>query len=194
VVWKFISSLYKSKWNSLIVDNNISFRKNVSEKFTSKTKEVNISKNKSGKSSDIPATINKISPSIPTKSLKEINKISKYFKKNQQSSGKKKTNKSYTQASTPTNPIREALKIKKTFSNLLIKKIKNIQKVINSGGKVKPKLHIMTKRPSQKQVIVFISNNNKSKFMMDLSSHITNINRALKNIKFDTKADFIQSE
>ena len=29
---------------------------------------------------------------------------------------------------------------------------------------------------------------------MDLSSHITNINRALKNIKFDTKADFIQLE
>lgn len=39
-----------------------------------------------------------------------------------------------------------------------------------------------------------MSNNNKLKFMMDLSSHIVNIDRALKNIKSDTKADFVQLE
>jgi len=51
-----------------------------------------------------------------------------------------------------------------------------------------------TKKLSQKQIIIPISNDNKSKFIMDLSSHITNINRTLKNIKLDTKADFIQLE
>ena len=39
-----------------------------------------------------------------------------------------------------------------------------------------------------------MSNNNKLKFMMNSSFHITNINRALKNIKSDIKADFVQSE
>ena len=136
--------------NSLIVDNNISFQKKVSEKFTSKTKEVNISKNKSSKSFDILATINKISPFIPAKLPKEINKISKYFKKNQQSGRKKETNKSYAQTSTPANSTREALKIKEIFPNLPTKKIKNIQKVINGRGKTKPKLHMTTKRPFQK--------------------------------------------
>jgi len=155
---------------------------------------VNISKNKSGKSSNILAPINKISPPILAKLPKEINKISKYFKTNQQSGGKKKTNKLYAQASTPTNPTREVLKIKETFPNLSTKKIKNIQKVINSGGKVKPKLYMTTKKLSQKQIIVPISNDNKSKFIIDLSSHITNINKTLKNIKLDTKAYFIQLE
>ena len=153
---------------------------------------MNISKNKSSKSFDILATINKISPFIPAKLPKEINKISKYFKKNQQSGRKKETNKSYAQTSTPANSTREALKIKETFPNLPTKKIKNIQKVINGRGKTKPKLHMTTKRPFQKQVIVLMSNNNKLKFMMDLSSHIVNIDRALKNIKSDTKADFVQ--
>ena len=99
---------------------------------------MNVSKKKSGKSFDIPAIINKIPLLIPAKLLKEINKISKYFKKNQQSSGKKETNKSYAQASTSANLTKEVLKIKKTFPNLLTKKIENIQKIINSRGKAKP--------------------------------------------------------
>ena len=111
---------------------------------------MNISKNKSSKSFDILATINKISPFIPAKLPKEINKISKYFKKNQQSGRKKETNKSYAQTSTPANSTREALKIKEIFPNLPTKKIKNIQKVINGRGKTKPKLHMTTKRPFQK--------------------------------------------
>ena len=88
-VWKFISSLYESKWDSLIVDNNISFRKKVSEKFTPKIKEMNVSENKSGKSSDLLATFNTLPSPILAKSPKEVNEISKYFKKNQQSGEKK---------------------------------------------------------------------------------------------------------
>ena len=93
-MWKFIFALYKSKWDSLIVDNNTSFRNKVSAKFTSKINGVNINKNKSGKSSDLLATFNKLSPPILAKSPKEVNKISKYFKKNHQS-GEKKEIKNY---------------------------------------------------------------------------------------------------
>ena len=50
------------------------------------------------------------------------------------------------------------------------------------------------KDPFRKQVIILISNDNKTKFMESLSSHITNLNRALKNIKSEVMADFVQLE
>ena len=39
-----------------------------------------------------------------------------------------------------------------------------------------------------------MSNNNKTKFIEKSSIHITNINRALKNIKLEVMADFIHSD
>jgi len=53
---------------------------------------------------------------------------------------------------------------------------------------------MITKGLSRKQVIVPMSNDNKTKFMIDLSTHIININRILKNIKLEVKADFIQTD
>ena len=50
------------------------------------------------------------------------------------------------------------------------------------------------KGPFRKQIIVPISDNNKSKFIVDSSNHITNINRALQSIKSDIKVNFIHSE
>jgi len=100
----------------------------------------------------------------------------------------------YAEASTPVNNIREVLKIKKTFPNLQAKKIENIQKIINSEDKPKLRLHITTIEPSRKQVIVLMSNDNKTNFIMDLSAHIVNINKALKNIKSEVKADFVQTD
>ena len=49
----------------------------------------------------------------------------------------------------------------------------------------------MTKDPSRKQVIIPMSNKNRSKFMEISSNYITDINRALKNIKFKIMADFV---
>jgi len=51
-----------------------------------------------------------------------------------------------------------------------------------------------TKSPSRKQDIISISNENKSKFIETSSTHITNLNRALKNIKSKVMADFIYSD
>ena len=50
---------------------------------------------------------------------------------------------------------------------------------------------MIMKEPSRKQIIVPINNNNRIKFVAKLSAHISNINRVLKNIKLDVKADFI---
>ena len=97
----------------------------------------------------------------------------------------------YAQVSTLVNNIRDVLKIIEIFSNLQAKKIENIQKIINGKDKPKMRLHMMTKELSRKQVIIPISNDNKTKFMVDFSAHIVNINRVLKNIKLEVKADFI---
>jgi len=51
-----------------------------------------------------------------------------------------------------------------------------------------------TKSLSRKQIIVSMSNNNKTKFITSFSIHITNINNALKNIKSDVREDFVRMD
>jgi len=48
--------------------------------------------------------------------------------------------------------------------------------------------------PDNKQVIVFMNDKNKNEFMKNLSNYVININRLLKNIKSECKADYIRSE
>ena len=66
--------------------------------------------------------------------------------------------------------------------------------MINNSSKVKPRINMTTKDPSRKQIIVPMGNNNKSKFMTSLNTHITNLNNMLKNTKLDIMADFIYIE
>ena len=51
-----------------------------------------------------------------------------------------------------------------------------------------------TKEPSRKQIIIPMNNKNKLQFIKNLSSHIANINRILKNIKSKIVADFNRVE
>jgi len=191
--WGFISSLYKSGWDELIADSNVhSFRYKVKAQFTPKINEgSNIKKGKDSNANKL-ASISKLSSPILVKLPKEVNKISKYFKKNIE---KKDQKKSYPQASSSSaNIIRETLKIKEAFSNLQNKKIENIQKIIRGEDKPKPKFNMTTKRLSKKQIIVPMNINNRMQFIKESSAHITNINRALKNIKSEVVADFAQLE
>ena len=48
-----------------------------------------------------------------------------------------------------------------------------------------------TKCPSRKQIIVPMNNDNKKNFIEKSSSHITNMNSALKNIKSEVMVDFV---
>ena len=50
------------------------------------------------------------------------------------------------------------------------------------------------KGPSRKQVIIFMSNELGKRFIKDSVFHITNINFALKSIKFNVCADFIYAD
>ena len=51
-----------------------------------------------------------------------------------------------------------------------------------------------TKEPSRKQIIIPMNNKSKLQFIKNLSSHIANINRTLKNIKSKIVADFNRVE
>ena len=86
--------------------------------------------------------------------------------------------------------IKEVLKIKDFSSELSLKKIKEIHKIIKKPRKKKPCFNITTKKLSKKQVIVPVSNDNISNFMLFSSKYIANINRALKNIKSNVLANF----
>jgi len=86
------------------------------------------------------------------------------------------------------------LKIKEVFLNFQSNKIENIQKIINRGDKPKSHFNMTTKGPSHKQVIVPIDSDNMLKFMSSSSNYIININRLLKNIKSECKADYIRAE
>ncbi len=92
------------------------------------------------------------------------------------------------QVSTSVNNTRKVLKIKETFPDLHAKKIENIQKIINSEDKTKPRLHMMTKELLRKQVIVPISNDNSKKFMADLSAYISNINKAFEEYQIRSQS------
>ena len=95
----------------------------------------------------------------------------------------------FAQASAP--KVEDILKLKENFPNLLTKKIKNIHNLINSSRKIKSRINMTIKDLSRRQIIVPMSNDNKSKFITIFSLHITNLNRVLKNIKSEVMANFV---
>ena len=104
-----------------------------------------------------------------------------------------KTNpgKFHAQASLTTDNTKKILKIKEKFPSLKAKNIENIQKIIKGDRNPRPHINMTIKGPSRKQVIVSMNDDNKKLFMGKSSSHISNINRALKNIKSDIMVNFI---
>ena len=203
-IWNFISSVYGAKWNSLHTDNKLNtLRVKISSKFTPKIPALTPNgNNKKELLKSSPVTINKAPPlpPLPAKSKKEINMISKYFqpKKNSaepsNNSSKSNAGKSYAQASKPSFNTSEVLKIKETFPSLNAKKIEQVNNIVNGQNKTKPRIKMTTKGPLRKQIIIPISNDNVVSFMKNSSSHVSNINRALRNAKTDVLVDYIQSD
>ena len=150
VVWKFLSFIYDLHQDGLYVDNsNTTFKNKVKSKFIPQVPKT-LTNNKGKKIVKL-IFVSSLPPLIPAKSQKEVNELSKYFKKNtnilqkksyiQVLSSSKQSDFSFT-----INIALEKLKIKKTFPNLLNKKIELVQKVINSlKNKPKPKINMTTK-------------------------------------------------
>ena len=98
---------------------------------------------------------------------------------------------SYTQASKDRSNTESILKIKKVFPTLKANNIDSIQQMINSNSKPKPHIYMTIKGLSRKQIIIPMNDANINNFMRESSTHITNMNRALKNIKMNIMVDFV---
>ena len=188
--WGFISFLYKAHWDNLTVDDSkMSFRNKVKSKFSQQIIKEPV--NNKGKNLIKPSYVSPLPSPIPAKSPKEMNEISKFFKKNPPSVLKK----SYVHVSSSQNMLniaRETLKIKDAFLNLQNRKIEQVQKLISGDNKFKLCIKMTTKGSSRKQVIVPMNTDNIRKYIKDVSTHVININRALKSIKLNIIANFIR--
>jgi len=90
--------------------------------------------------------------------------------------------------------MNEVIKIKDAFPALSVQKIDQIHKIINSNTNPKPCIQMTSKEPLRKQVIILISSVNISKFMMNSSLHVANINWSLRNVKSEVLVNFICSD
>jgi len=63
--------------------------------------------------------------------------------------------------------------------------------MINGNSKPKPYMNMTIKDLSRKQIIIPMNDANINNFIRESSTYITNINRALKNIKIDVMVDFV---
>ena len=80
------------------------------------------------------------------------------------------------------------------FSALLVDKVEKVLKMKNSReGNKKPKINMMTRGPSRKEVIILMAKYIAELIVNSAHIHIANINKCLKNSKSDIVADFIRS-
>ena len=199
-VWNFLSSVYQSSWDSLYTDNcSKSLREKILAKLTSRV--VPPTANKTTKIPN-PITINKapLPPPLLAKSKKEVNIISKYFLPNISSVNSKdngnsnNSNKSYAQATKMSTNTSEVLKIKETFPSLSAQKVDQVKNIVNGQAKPKPRIKMMTKGPSRKQVIIPMSRENINSFIKSSSLHVANLNRLLCNTKSEVLTDYIWAD
>ena len=194
-IWKFISVVYKAKWNFLHTDNKTNtLRLKISAKFT--LKSTSIRNNIKGKTpTPISISIKKapLLPPLPAKTKNEVDRISKYFKLTSNKSNIDKPTKSYAQASRQSPSISDILKIKESFPALNANQIDRVNNIVKENSKPKPCIQMTIKGPSRKQIIVPMSSDNSAAFLKNLSAHISNLNRLLGNAKTEVMVDFIRS-
>jgi len=69
-----------------------------------------------------------------------------------------------------------------------------VNNIVKGNPKSKPRIQMMTKDPSRKQVIIPMSKENNNAFMKKSLLHVANINRQLRNVKSKALVDYIQSD
>jgi len=136
----------------------------------------------------------KLSPPIPVCLPKKILDKSKVFGKDNKSMKTVNTNVRNSYAQVTSSNISDILKLKEKFPSLLAKKIEGIHRIINNINKVKPHLNMTMKGPLRKQVIILMSKDYVNNIMISANEYITNINRALKNVKSNIMVNFIHLE
>ena len=144
-----------------------------------------------GESKGKAAEIVRLPPPILAHPSKKVLEKSKFFGKRKNTITKTKMNTRQLYAQVANLKVTNILKLKENYLNLSVRKIKNIYRIINDIDKTKLHIKITIKGLSQKQVIVPMDRTNVDKIMISSSIYITNINKALKNIKSDVIVNYV---
>ena len=102
--------------------------------------------------------------------------------------------KSYMQASKANilSSIEDVIRVKKVFLTLSTDEVGKMLKAKNSGRSTKkPKINIMTRGQSRREVIIPMIKANAELIVNSAHIHVSSVNKCLKNSKSDTFADFI---
>ena len=101
--------------------------------------------------------------------------------------------KSYAQASKSNLlHIEDIVRVKEVFPALLADEVRKILKIKNSRkGNKKPRINMMTRGPSRKEVIILMAKHIAELIVNSAHIHIANVNKYLKNSKSDIITDFI---
>ena len=82
--------------------------------------------------------------------------------------------------------------MKEAFPILSADEVGKMLKTKNSGRSTKkPKINMMTREQSRKEVIIPMTKANAELIVNSAHIHVSNVNKYLKNSKSDTFADFI---
>ena len=158
--------------------------------FTPKAPKIN-SALTLGESKDKAAEIIRLPPPILAHPSKKVLEKSKFFGKRKNTITKTKINTRQSYAQVANLKVTNILKLKENYLNLSVKKIKSIHRIINDINKTKLYIKITTKELLQKQVIVPRNRAYIDKIITSSSIHVTNINRALKNIKSNVIVNYV---
>ena len=189
--WNLITAIYSSRWDLLPVEDGKTFCALVGEKILNNYTKLGLVKQ--------PKT-SKPQPSMPTTTMIPNILASPPPSKMTGSNEKKAlkpmiTKKSYVQASKPKNSssIEDVIRVKKVFPSLSADKVGKMLKVKNSNGDTKkPKVNMTTRGQSRREVIILMTKSNTELIVNSAHTHISNINKCLKNSKSNIFADFIR--
>jgi len=188
--WDLITAIYSSRWNLLSIEDGKIFCALVGKKILNNYTKLSLVKQ---------PKVSKPQPSMPTITIIPNIPASPPPSKMTESNEKKAPKpmfmkKSYAQASKPKNStsIEDVIRVKKVFPSLSANEVGKMLKAKNSNrGMKKPKVNMTTRGQSKREVIIPMTKSNAELIVNSAHTHISNINKYLKNSKSNIFADFI---
>jgi len=193
-LWQLINIIYKSKWDRLHIDeNNYSFQRCIAHYFVciKSTTEYNSKETSKDPTSPQAAPSTPIpSSNIPITSS-QLSKESLVKLKQSKLPTRTNNKKSYAQASKLN--VKDIIYIKNAFPNFPLKKIIEVNNILNILKLVKSYIKMTTKEPLRKQII-FIDQSNMSIIVNHANTFMRNINNCLHEHNSNVVANFIRLE
>ena len=195
--WKLIDTIYVAKWDSLIFDKEktLTIRKCVGEHIMPYYRQNQLSILTSNTKMNTPFSLPFAEDAPPpTTNMSVAPPLNKNVKSTIKNAPKPlNMKKFYAQASKSNlSHIEDILRVKEAFPALLANEVGKVLKIRNSReSSKKSRINMMTRGPSRKEVIIPMAKHIAELIVNSAHTHITNVNKCLKNSKLDIVANFI---